>query len=558
MKFYLNKYSLFFFIAFSIQCHTSVSYKSNILPYKPKVLSSQHEKEIKPFKAIAKTKYTWGFLMWSKLTYLPNNALSSSEDTFWQSAINSIDDFWEAQFKSEVKMDSLYIKWKYPPKHFKVFYRQRNTNKYIPISNVYTISSEENTSRNGISHYVLFNQPITTDAIRISLNTPIMNNVFGIINVKFYQIENDMMIINNGEEQLCLFVNKIHSLPINSNEYIDSNIFAYSCSKVLSFLTNNELFLFDNINNRIIHRNTNLCLSLNRNKDIILNQCNKKDEVIINSRISFKHLRDEYLYIDNSNINFIDSHSFINSSSTFPGYNYRIENIMNNDDTVWMSNVGDKEVSLVIFFEAEHYDKIIDRIDIYWIRNAKRFSVYTMTSTDNEWIMRYEIKDNNQAMSTIIMYDVIARGVMIKMDECNDNADIGNVNVYAIRYIYIGFNGYPLRYGKGKRCFFEYVNQFDINTNKEELSYHGKGMIKYYKEFINEIKKIKQYYTTNKSTTELSNIGISVINSISIIEQRISEKYTIYLKDIDLINQEIQIKNIDNYNYRIKGTTHVN
>ena len=156
---------------------------------------------------------------------------------------------------------------------------------------------------------------------------------------------------------------------------------------------------------------------------------------------------------------------------------------MNNDDTVWMSNVGDKEVSLVIFFEAEHYDKIIDRIDIYWIRNAKRFSVYTMTSTDNEWIMRYEIKDNNQAMSTIIMYDVIARGVMIKMDECNDNADIGNVNVYAIRYIYIGFNGYPLRYGKGKRCFFEYVNQFDINTNKEELSYHGKGMIKYYKEF---------------------------------------------------------------------------
>ena len=231
---------------------------------------------------------------------------------------------------------------------------------------------------------------------------------------------------------------------------------------------------------------------------------------------------------------------------------------MNNDDTVWMSNVGDKEVSLVIFFEAEHYDKIIDRIDIYWIRNAKRFSVYTMTSTDNEWIMRYEIKDNNQAMSTIIMYDVIARGVMIKMDECNDNADIGNVNVYAIRYIYIGFNGYPLRYGKGKRCFFEYVNQFDINTNKEELSYHGKGMIKYYKEFINEIKKIKEYYTTNKSTTELSNIGISVINSISIIEQRISEKYTIYLKDIDLINQEIQIKNIDNYNYRIKGTTHVN
>ena len=169
-------------------------------------------------------------------------------------------------------MDSLYIKWKYPPKHFKVFYRQRNTNKYIPISNVYTISSEENTSRNGISHYVLFNQPITTDAIRISLNTPIMNNVFGIINVKFYQIENDMMIINNGEEQLCLFVNKIHSLPINSNEYIDSNIFAYSCSKVLSFLTNNELFLFDNINNRIIHRNTNLCLSLNRNKDIILNR----------------------------------------------------------------------------------------------------------------------------------------------------------------------------------------------------------------------------------------------------------------------------------------------
>lgn len=67
-----------------------------------------------------------------------------------------------------------------------------------------------------------------------------------------------------------------------------------------------------------------------------------------------------------------------------------------------------------------------------------------MTSTDNEWIMRYEIKDNNQAMSTIIMYDVIARGVMIKMDECNDNADIGNVNVYAIRYIYIGFNGYIL------------------------------------------------------------------------------------------------------------------
>ena len=83
-------------------------------------------------------------------------------------------------------------------------------------------------------------------------------------------------------------------------------------------------------------------------------------------------------------------------------------------------------------------------------------------------------------------------------------------------------------------------------------------MIKYYKEFINEIKKIKEYYTTNKSKTELSNIGISVINSISIIEQRISEKYTIYLKDIDLINQEIQIKNIDNYNYRIKGTTHVN
>ena len=550
MKFSFNQYSLLFFISFSIQCGTSVSYNSDILPYKPSLLSSQHEKEVKPFKAISKTKYTWGFLMWSKLTYLPNNALSSSEDTFWQSAINVIDDFWEALFKSEVRIDSLYIKWKYPPKHFKVFYKQTNSNKYIPISHVYTISSEESTSKKGISHYVSFSQPITTNAIRISLNTPQINNVFGITNVKFYQIENDMMIINDGEEQLCLFVNKIHSLKMNSNEYMDSNIFAYSCSKVLSFLTNNELFLFDNINNRIVHRNTNLCLSLNRNRDITLNQCDEKTEVIINSKISFHHLRDEYLYIDNSNINFIDSHSFINSSSTFPGYHYRVENIMNNDDTVWMSNVGDKEVSLVIFFEEEHYDKIIDRIDIYWIRSAKRFKVFTMTSTDNEWVMKYEVKNNNQAMTTIIMYDVIARGVMIRMDECNDNTDIGNV--YAIRYIYIGFNGYPLRYGKGKRCFFQYVNQFNIDNNKEELLYQGKGMIRYYKEFINEIKKIKEYYTMNKSNTELSNTINKVLNSISIIEQRIGEKYRIYLKDFDMINQERKIHNKENY--RIKGT----
>ena len=197
MKFSFNQYSLLFFISFSIQCGTSVSYNSDILPYKPSLLSSQHEKEVKPFKAISKTKYTWGFLMWSKLTYLPNNALSSSEDTFWQSAINVIDDFWEALFKSEVRIDSLYIKWKYPPKHFKVFYKQTNSNKYIPISHVYTISSEESTSKKGISHYVSFSQPITTNAIRISLNTPQINNVFGITNVKFYQIENDMMIIND-------------------------------------------------------------------------------------------------------------------------------------------------------------------------------------------------------------------------------------------------------------------------------------------------------------------------------------------------------------------------
>ncbi len=79
-------------------------------------------------------------------------------------------------------------------------------------------------------------------------------------------INNNINLDNNQEDQLCFYIN-------NDTPQINSLVEAYSCSKVLMHYTNNELFRFDNTNHYIIHINSNLCLSLSKSNDIVLNKC---------------------------------------------------------------------------------------------------------------------------------------------------------------------------------------------------------------------------------------------------------------------------------------------
>ena len=79
---------------------------TDILPYKPPSIASEHETEIIPKSAKAHTYFKWGFLMWSTMSYLPENAISTHQN-HWQSSKNVKDDYWEAIFSFSQKIDQI-------------------------------------------------------------------------------------------------------------------------------------------------------------------------------------------------------------------------------------------------------------------------------------------------------------------------------------------------------------------------------------------------------------------------------------------------------------------
>lgn len=513
---------------------------TDILPYKPPSIASEHETEIIPKSAKAHTYFKWGFLMWSTMSYLPENAISTHQN-HWQSSKNVKDDYWEAIFSFSQKIDQILIKWKNPPKNFKIFYQQNSFTKYLPATNIYTIKSNDE-----LIHSINFHIPIIAEKVRIVLNTPFNNKYFAINKVFFYQKEHTMMIINNNinldnnqEDQLCFYIN-------NDTPQINSLVEAYSCSKVLMHYTNNELFRFDNTNHYIIHINSNLCLSLSKSNDIVLNKCNTSTQIIIKEegKISFKVLPENYIFINKEKfVNFLTYENCkLETTSTAMGYIYRKENVIYNDDSYWMSSPGEEKVSFIISFNNE---KIIEIIRISWLRPAKKFKIYTKEK-QGDWVARREIKDNEDEINVITLIDVKAEGVMIKMEESFHNSDIGYASSYAIKEIFCGYNGYKLGYVEKKKTnehkmIFDFVPQYNVKyttiSNKSTIN-----MLKYYEEIL---KIYKNVYHNNNEIKEVKELNQQLIKMLHIIENHenfIIEKYLTFYQAV-IANTNIKMNN---------------
>lgn len=522
---------------------------AEILPYKPPSIESEHETEIIPKSAKSHTYFKWGFLMWSTISYFPENAISTHQN-HWQSSKNIKDDYWEAIFSFSQKIDQILIKWKNPPKNFKIYYQQNPYTKYLPATNIYTIKSN-----NDLIHSISFHIPIIAERVRIVLNTPFNNKYFAINKVFFYQKEHTMMIINNNinlnnnqEEQLCFYIN-------SDTPQINSLVEAFSCTKVLMHYTNNELFRFDNTNHYIIHINSNLCLSLSNSNDIILNKCNTNTQIIIKDqgKISFKVLPDNFIFINKDKfVNFLSYENCkLETTSTEIGYFYRKENVIYNDDSYWMSSPGEKEVSFIIYFNNE---KIIEIVKIHWLRPAKKFKIYTKEK-QGPWVARIEIKDNEDEINLIHLIDVKAEGIMIKMEESYHNSDIGYAPSYAIKQIFCGYYGYKLSYEEKKKAneykmIFDFVPQYNVKynsiSNKSTIS-----MLKHYEEIIKIYKNINHNNNELNKVKELNHNLIKTLNIIEKHENYIIEKYYAFYQPL---NANTNIKMNNKKPYLTKGT----
>ncbi len=419
------------------------------------------EQEVFPTTANAGTEFSWGFLFWSFMNYKATNALSGSQ-SYWLSQRNVQHDHWEAVFKTPQKIDVIEIKWRLPPKRFRIFFKLDDSSDFIPATDVYDksafLSSEGQISNQeavSLENAVVFNKPIFAKRVRINLNEPLKKNSFSIFQVKFYQ-----------KQTVILVKNQLYDPCINYCWYINTDkprenisVEAYPCVPSVVMANDEDLFVYGN-DQSIRHYLTNHCVGFSKTNELVLKHCSDNNPAYTvrfhgDQTIFFTGYHDQCLVIDDAkktSPNYVTHETDVIITSQADNQTYKKENIKMEGENYWHSAPGQKKVTLQFLFgkikdgtfKGQYENKKIDTIKIEWIREPKKFMVYTW-KPGQSWILRHVYDGFKGKKSEISITGQDAAAVMLVLEKSHHYAEIGGGSAFGIKDIYIGYNSMKVR-----------------------------------------------------------------------------------------------------------------
>jgi hypothetical protein len=167
-------------------------------------------------------------------------------------------------------LDLIYIKWRLPPKSFRVYYKLDPNGEFIPATEVHTknecVTDEGKKANEEAKSYedsVIFHKPIFARVIHIALNSPLEKHSFSIWKVHFYVKQGCQMIKNESiGKPMCFYVN-------TDKPKVGTPVEAYGTVEAVSCGKNSELFVYYN-DRAIVHKNSKLCVGFDRPGGLVL------------------------------------------------------------------------------------------------------------------------------------------------------------------------------------------------------------------------------------------------------------------------------------------------
>jgi hypothetical protein len=453
---------------------------SEVLNGKPPTDIDDNETAVWPESANAGSEYRWTFLWWTLMHFPAGNAIRGDR-SYWLSDRGRQHDHWEAVFSSPTKIDVMEINWRLPPKRFRVFYKVEDKSDYLPITDLTEKTSFINkegriSSTDAISqsNAVVFHKPIFAKRIRINLNEPVKSNSFSITSVKFFQKKTTILIKNElvgKDEHFCFYVNT--NLP-RENEKVE----AYPCIKSLSMSNNNELWTLNN-DSSIRHFNSRLCLGFDIENNLVIRNCGGaiRPSFTVHYRpdnsLYFKGYEDKCLVIDDSkkiSENFLSEDTEVLVTTEADQSTFKKENMKFTGENIWHSIPGHKKATIQILFgkiksgphKGKFENKKIDIITISWVREPKKFMVYTW-KPGYSWTLDQVYNNYNGKLSEISMTGKEAAAIMIVMKKPKIYPELGNIPAYAIKEVSVTYDSMKLKHASCSN-FGNKLKVFDFDT----------------------------------------------------------------------------------------------
>lgn len=438
-----------------------------------------------------------------------------------------------------------------PPKRFKIFYKLDDSSDWIGATEVFI--KEEVKDKNGnlipdnvgeIFNTVYFKKPLLCTRLKIMMNQPVRKKSFSISKVNFYnKISRGIIkapLINNSKN-FCWFINTTvirKGVPV----------YAYPCLEAMNIGLGTELFQI-NTNKQIKPIQSELCVGYDKKtKTVILNECQEEGSAsVINYNLDYSIY---FIGMQNTAIgvditpkfpNFINEDTEVLVTSEEDKNDNKKENMKNEGGNYWSSEPGQTDVTVQLLFgkivckdcqeDGAYESKKIDTIQIYWVREPRKFSVY-IWNPGFSWKNIISYDNNTEKVTTISLVGEMAAGIMIRMTEGNKYENIGGMVSYAIMTVYVSFNGYILNIGsKNKRPlankFFDFENQGYLvkKPGFENFLEGKKALSKAHEKLINIYKNLKSSTGALRQSKNLSLDICKKINSLNdLIGHKSSEK----------------------------------
>jgi hypothetical protein len=302
---------------------------------KPPANPQDYEVEVVPRSANSQTHYSWGFWPF-RVSYSAFNALKGRFHSKWLSKQHALDDHWEAVFKFPQKLDSFDILWTNPPERMRIWFKLDDSSSYIPLTDLITkykkVDDSKINSKDNVSYTdaFVFHKPIFAKRLRISMNKPLKQEVFGIDFVRFFEKRTVVLIRNSKiqpDKQLCMWINNHNPQEFDRIELID-------CIEAIQLGDNRELWVYYT-DKTIRHYISQMCIGFNERMEICLRKCyevNPAFKIMVNTdgSLGMEDFEDKLISANTQNKvgqNFVTPQTEIIASSQADGSIYRKENI---------------------------------------------------------------------------------------------------------------------------------------------------------------------------------------------------------------------------------------
>jgi len=344
----------------------------------------------------------------------------------------------------------------------KIFYRLDESKDWIGETEVFIKEEQKDKhgniipSKGNTTYTIYFKKALLCSQFKIMMNDPLKKGSFSIHKVKFFTK------INRGIIMAPLIDKKIsHCWYINSN-IVRKNIpvYLYPCTDGISVPNSNEIFqIFPN--HQIKPQNSNLCVGHDiKTNDVILIDCTESSSAVKifyneDYTMYFNGLKDSPIAVDtkNKNINFINEKTEITVSSEADTNEFKKENLLNEGNSHWESAAGKEEVTLQLLFgkivcdecpeKGKFESRKIDSIKIKWEKEPSKFSVF-LWNPGQSWKTVATYDNYSDKITNINLTQETAAGLMIKISNGKQYAELGNQVAYGITSVGVFFNASPL------------------------------------------------------------------------------------------------------------------